>query len=82
MDIIEVQKLAELVNAHPYLVALGALWVTIWKGLALWRAVERGARGWFIVILVVNTLGLLEIIYLFFVTKPKTPEVSSGAVSV
>lgn len=77
MDIIEIQKLTDLMNAHPYLVALGAIWTMVWKGLALWRAAERGARNWFIVILVVNTLGLLEIIYLFFITKPKPSEKSS-----
>ena len=81
MDIIEIQKLTDLMNAHPYLMALGAIWVMVWKGLALWRAAEHQARGWFIIILVVNTLGLLEIIYLFFVTKPKQPEIPSSAAS-
>jgi len=78
MDIAKVQDLIDLAKAHPDLVAFGAIWVMIWKGLALWRAAEHRARGWFIAILIVNTLGLLEIIYLFFVTKPIKPEVSSG----
>ncbi|MFH1170247.1 MAG: DUF5652 family protein [Candidatus Vogelbacteria bacterium] len=82
MDIIEIQKLTDLMNAHPYLMALGAIWVMVWKGLALWRAAEYRARGWFIVILVLNTLGLLEIIYLFFITKPKVPEISSEPASI
>mgnify|MGYP001560670331 CR=1 FL=1 len=77
MDIAKVQNFIDLANAHPYLIALGTIWVIVWKGLALWRAAERHARGWFIVIFVVNTLGLLEIIYLFFVTKPTKPEISA-----
>lgn len=34
------------------------------KGYALWHAARRGERGWFIALLVVNTLGILELIYL------------------
>jgi len=43
-------------------------WELIWKGLALWRAARRGENAWFIAILVLNTLGILPIIYL--VLKP------------
>jgi methionyl-tRNA synthetase len=46
-------------------------WSFIWKGLALWRAAHRGEVVWFIVFLLVNTAGILEIIYLFFIAKDK-----------
>ena len=45
------------------------LWSIFWKGLALWHAARRGEYWWFVIILVVNTLGILEIIYLFLVAK-------------
>lgn len=44
-------------------------WSLMWKGLALWRAAQRGEVVWFIVFLLVNTAGILEIIYLFFIAK-------------
>ena len=47
------------------------VWSLVWKGLALWRAAKRGEKIWFVVFLLVNTLGILEIIYLFFVTGAK-----------
>lgn len=47
------------------------VWSLAWKGLALWRAAKRGEKIWFIVFLLVNTLGILEIIYLFLVTGAK-----------
>jgi methionyl-tRNA synthetase len=47
---------------------LGA-WSLLWKGLALWRAGRRNDKTWFIVLLLVNTLGILEILYLFVFTK-------------
>jgi methionyl-tRNA synthetase len=39
-------------------------WSIVWKGLALWRAAKNGHKGWFIALLVINTLGILEIVYL------------------
>ena len=40
------------------------IWSTVWKGFALWKSGRRGQKVWFIVILVLNTAGILEIIYL------------------
>ena len=49
---------------------LGALvWSMFWKGLALWHASQRQQKIWFIVIFVVNTFGILDLIYLLFVAK-------------
>ncbi len=42
------------------------VWVVVWKGLALWRAARKNSPIWFVVLLVVNTLGVLEILYYFF----------------
>ncbi len=45
------------------------LWSLVWKGLALWRAAELRQKWWFIILLVVNTLGILEIIYIYIIAK-------------
>lgn len=47
--------------------ALGVLllWSLIWKGIALWRAARNGDSVWFMVFLVLNTAGILEILYLY-----------------
>lgn len=45
------------------------VWSLFWKGLALWHAGRRGQPWWFVIMLVVNTVGILEIIYLFAVCK-------------
>jgi len=44
-------------------------WSLFWKGLALWKSAGRGEKWWFIILLIVNTLGLLEILYLFVFSK-------------
>lgn len=56
-----------------------AAWVLVWKGLALWHAARNGQKIWFLVLLILNTLGILEIIYLvWFRTKdPYTPSLFS-----
>lgn len=47
------------------LIILLQLWTLPWKGLALWKAARSNSPRWFIVLLVINTIGILEIIYLF-----------------
>lgn len=46
------------------LIAIMVLWDLAWRGIALWRASHRNQSGWFIVLLVVNSVGMLPIIYL------------------
>jgi hypothetical protein len=50
---------------------LAIAWSLLWKGLALWRAAKRGDTWWFVAFLIINTLGILEIIYLFAITGAK-----------
>lgn len=53
------------------------IWSIVWKGLALWQAARRGDKVWFIVLLVVNTVGILEILYLYVFSK-KTKSAKEG----
>jgi len=45
------------------------IWSVIWKGLALWKSARHNQLTWFIILLVVNTVGVLEIIYIAFFQK-------------
>lgn len=47
------------------------LWSTFWKGLALWRASQNQQLKWFLALLILNTVGILEIVYLFKFAKKK-----------
>lgn len=51
-----------------------AIWTVPWKGWALWKAAKLNDKWWFIVLLVVNTLSLLEILYIFIFSKRKKLE--------
>lgn len=55
------------------IITLSALviWTLAWKGLALWKAATERDKVWFIILLFINTVGLLEIVYLFILSKRK-----------
>lgn len=61
--------LGPLGDFPPALLVIFLLWTLFWTGLALWRAAGNNQRNWFIALLVLNTAGLLEIIYLAFFQK-------------
>jgi len=45
------------------------IWSVFWKGMALWRAARLRHLGWYIALLVINTAGIFEIIYLIATNK-------------
>jgi hypothetical protein len=45
------------------------LWSLFWMGWALWKAARSGSKVWFAVLLLVHTIGILDIIYIFLVSK-------------
>lgn len=57
----------ELFNQPQFIIIL--LWNLFWKGLALWKSSQKRQLGWFVLLFVVNTFGILEIAYIFFLNK-------------
>jgi methionyl-tRNA synthetase len=61
-----------MLSSPSYLLFWFALiWAVVWKGFALWHSARNLQKKWFIVLLVVNTLGVLEIAYLFLFRKDR-----------
>ncbi|MDD5144921.1 MAG: DUF5652 family protein [Candidatus Pacebacteria bacterium] len=56
---------------NPWTMFLLIAWTLPWKGVALWRAAKNTDKKWFIAILILNTMAVLEIIYIFFFSKKK-----------
>lgn len=54
------------------LIGLLVLWSSIWKGFALYRAGSLKSVPWFVVLFILNTAGILEILYLFVFSKKKS----------
>lgn len=54
------------------------VWSGIWKGIALWFSGKNRQKVWFIVIFILNTLGILPIIYIFAFRKNRKKKPKSS----
>ncbi len=52
-----------------WLLMIAIVWSLFWKAIALWRSARRNHVVWFVVFVLVHTLGILEILYLFLFSK-------------
>ena len=46
-------------------------WELFWKGIALWKAARNNQKYWFIAILILNTAGILPILYIYIFQSGK-----------
>jgi hypothetical protein len=51
------------------LVGVIFVWSLVWKLLAMWKAARKGSPVWFIVLSIINTVGILEILYIYVFSK-------------
>jgi methionyl-tRNA synthetase len=49
--------------------ALWLLFTIVLKGYALWHSAKRAQIWWFVALLIFNTLGILELVYIVFFLK-------------
>lgn len=60
-----------MIATFGLVIAVLFVWSAVWKALALWRAAKNGHKGWFVALFVINTAGILEILYLYVWGKEK-----------
>lgn len=53
------------------------LWSIFWKCYSVWIAVKNNDKRWFIALLILNTVGILDIIYIFSVAKKNTGDIKN-----
>lgn len=58
-----------LVGFPIFLVSALLVWSLVWKGIGLWKSARHEQKGWFIALLILNTAGVLPILYLAFFQK-------------
>jgi hypothetical protein len=72
-------ELASSLNGFPlWLAILVIAWSIPWKGMALWKAARLSHKRWFVALLIVNTFGILEIYYIYFIAGKYTVETEEG----
>jgi len=69
------EQLSELLNTQIIwivnLILILAVWESVWKMIALWKSARNKELAWFICIGVINTVGILPIIYILTHRKKK-----------
>ena len=63
--------IAQALQTNPYLLYAIVVWSGVWKAIALWHAARGNQLAWYVALVIINTLGVLEIIYLLFFRKRK-----------
>lgn len=71
MDFQKLFPNSSLNSAQVAFLAVLIVWSLIWKGLALWKAARRGDTAWYVLLLILNTIGIVEIFYIIFFSKDK-----------
>ncbi|XOB40379.1 MAG: DUF5652 family protein [Candidatus Nealsonbacteria bacterium] len=68
---IDINYLGPLLSENQWIFWLIILWTLPWKGIALWKSARLNDKWWFIALLMINTLAVLEILYIFIISKRK-----------
>lgn len=63
--------LGPIANLPKFTIFLLLAWTLVWKGIALWKSARNKQKYWFIALFILNTAGILPIIYLAFFKKKK-----------
>jgi len=65
----DLNQIAASYGVSNFMLITLLIWILVWKAWALWISARAGSKGWFIALIVVNTLGILEILYIFIFSK-------------
>lgn len=61
----------EFILNNQWIIWLAVIWTIPWKGFALWKAARSGDKIWFVVLFLLNTLAILDILYIFVFGEKK-----------
>ncbi|MEK7464484.1 MAG: DUF5652 family protein [Patescibacteria group bacterium] len=45
------------------------IWSLYWKGMAMWKAAHHKHKWWFVALLITNTAGILDLLYIHYFSK-------------
>ena len=72
-----IEDLSSISGMSPWLFALVITWSLFWKGLAMWKAARKNSPAWFVALIVINTVGIFEILYIYLFSEIKLDDLSS-----
>lgn len=69
MDLGYFNSFAEQMGLPVWFFLMIVFWTISWKLVALWTSARKGSVFWFILLAFLNTIGVLEILYIFLISK-------------
>ncbi len=57
-----------------------AAWSLAWKGASLWHAAKDNSKPWFVTLLIANSAGILDAIYIFRLSATHRKAAEAAAV--
>jgi len=69
--------LSSITDMPPWLLAVVITWSLFWKGLAMWKAARKNSPIWFVALIVINTVGIFEILYIYLFSEVKFDDLKS-----
>ncbi len=76
---LSLDQITPLMLMGIFAVIIIAVWTVVLKVFAVWYSARAGQKGWFVALLILNTLGILELIYLIWY-RPKTSDSKESVV--
>ena len=69
------KHMEQYLMGNSWIIWLLLVWLMPWKGVALWKAARNSHKKWFVALLILNTMAILEILYIFFYSKKKEEKI-------
>jgi len=66
-----IKTITEELGIPLWLFAVLFIWSLAWKLIAMWKAGKKGSVAWFMLLGMINTIGILEILYYFIFSEMK-----------
>jgi hypothetical protein len=63
------EEVASQLGIPLWLLIILLIWTLFWKAAALWKSARLNQPVWFILLLLINTFGILEIVYIFLISR-------------
>ena len=68
----DLSTIAGELGIAPWLFVIILVWSLMWNLLALWKSARNKQVVWFIVLALVNTVGILPILYIYVFSKMRS----------
>lgn len=69
-------EISTQIGISVWLLIVIIIWSVFWKILALWKSARKGNPIWFVVLFFINTIGIVEILYIYVFSEINLKSIS------